>query len=190
LLMDGVPLKTLALSPSGRSGAFPDKKIDIFDEWVDAHRFIAVIGGNRFPTTNKTLAICDIDAFSCAPIASQPGTVSLQPALSSDHTRVAFIRAAESLPGGFASEAAASAWMQTRTLWIVDLRTGASQQQVTAGKGIFSPAWSRDGQRLLPTRDQAAWLYDLATQSSTKLIEPLDAATPFGGPGWFFAWQR
>lgn len=190
LLMDGVPLTTLALSPSRRSGVFPGGKIDIFDEWVDAHRFIAVIGGDRFPTMNKTLAICDIDALSCAPIASQPGTVSLQPALSPDRTRVAFIRAAESLGGGFSSEAAATAWMQTRTLWVVDLRSGIAQQQAAAGKGIFSPAWSRDGQHLLLTHEQAAWMYDLGTQSSTKLIEPLDAATPFGGPGWSFAWQR
>jgi Tol biopolymer transport system component len=190
LLMDGVPLKTLALSPSGQSGAFPDKKIDIFDEWIDAHRFVAVIGGGRFPTANKTLAICDIEALTCAPIASQPGTVSLQPALSPDRSRVAFIRATENSSVGFSSEAAAAAWMQTRTLWIVDLRTAVAQPQAAAGKGIFVPTWSRDGQRLLLTRDQAAWMYDLATQSMTKLIEPLDAATPFGGSGWSFAWQR
>jgi TolB protein len=188
-LMDGVPLRTLALGPSRRSGVFPDKKIDIFDEWIDAHRFVAVVGDGRFPTRNRTLAICDIDALSCAPIASQPGTVSLQPALSPDRTRVAFVRADENLAGGFSSEAAAAAWMQTRTLWIVDLGTGAAQRQDAAGKGVFIPAWSRDGQRLLLTRDQAAWLYDLGTHSSTKLIEPLDAAAPFGGPGWFFAWK-
>jgi dipeptidyl aminopeptidase/acylaminoacyl peptidase len=190
MLMDGVPLKTLALSPSRRSGAFPDKKIDFFDEWIDAHRFIAVIGGSRFPTANKTLAICDLDALSCAPIASQTGTVSLQPALSSDRTRVAFIRAAENLGIGFSSEAAAAAWMQSKTLWIVDLRTGAAQELAAAGRGVSIAAWSRDDLHLLVTRDRAAWIYDLVTQSSTKLIEPLDAATPFGGPGWSFAWQR
>jgi dipeptidyl aminopeptidase/acylaminoacyl peptidase len=190
LLADGVPLRTFALSPSARSGAFPDRKIDIFDEWIDPHRFIAVIGGNRFPTENKTLAICDIETLACAPLASEPGTVSLQPALSPDHGRVAFVRAAESPGGGFTSEAAAAAWMRTRTLSIVDLRTGITQQQPAAGTGISVPAWSRDGQRLLLTRDQAAWLYDLGTRSSTKLIGPLDAATPFGGPGWSFAWQR
>jgi len=188
-LMDGVPLRTLALGPSRRSGVFPNKKIDVFDEWIDAHRFIAVVGESRFPTTNKTLAICDIDVLSCAPIASQPGTVSLQPALSPDRTRVVFVRADENLAGGFSSEAAAAAWMQTRTLWIVDLGTGAAQRQDAAGKGVFIPAWSRDGQRLLLTHDQAAWLYDLGTRSSTKFIEPLDVATPFGGPGWFFAWK-
>jgi Dipeptidyl aminopeptidases/acylaminoacyl-peptidases len=189
-LMDGVPLKILALTPSRRSGVFLEKKIEIFDEWIDAHRFIAVIGASRFPTTNKTLAVCDIDTFSCAPIGLQPGTVSLQPALSPDRTRVAFVRAAESLGGGFSSEAAAAAWMQTRTLWIVDLRTGVAQPQPAAGQGISMSAWARDGHRLLVTREQAAWMYDLDTQSSAKLIEPLDAATPFGGPGWSFAWHQ
>lgn len=190
MLMDGVPLKTLALSPARRSGAFPDKKIDTFDEWIDAHRFVAVVGGDRFQTTNKSLSICDIDTLACAPIAQQPGTVSVQPALSPDRTRIAFVRAADTGGIGFSSEAAAKTWLATRTLWILDLRTGVVQLQAAAGTGVFVPAWSGDGQRLLLTRDQAAWLYDLGSQSLTKIIEPLDPATPFGGPGWAFEWHR
>jgi dipeptidyl aminopeptidase/acylaminoacyl peptidase len=190
LLADGVPLKTIALAPSARGGSFPDKKIDIFDEWIDTHRFIAVVGGGRFPTSNKTIAICDTATVTCTPIASQPGTVSLEPALSPDRSHVAFVRAAENSAGGFGSEAAAAAWLQTRTLWIVDLNTGVAQEQTTTRSGVFAPAWSRDGQRVLLTRDRAAWMYEVTTQSITKLIEPLDAATPFAGPGWSFAWQR
>ena len=191
LLMDGVPLESLALGPSRRSGTFPNKKIDIFDEWIDTHRFIAVLGVDRFPITNRTLAICDVDTLSCAALAPEPGSVSLDPALSPDRTRVAFVRATDlQRNGGFASEVAATQWLRSRTLWIVELGSGQVQEMSAAGKGIFAPAWSQDGQRLLLTHDQAAWLYDLNTQTSTKLIEPLEVATPFGGRGWSFAWQR
>jgi dipeptidyl aminopeptidase/acylaminoacyl peptidase len=191
-LMDGVPLKFVIPGPVTKGGTFPDKKIDTFDEWVDADRFVAVLGKDRFPTSNRTLAICEATGLTpaCTPLASQPGSVSLEPALAPDHTRIAFVRAAESPGGGFSSEAAATAWMQSRTLWIVDLRTGAAHEEVAVGRGIFAPAWSGDGQHLLLTRDQAGWLYDVGSQTMTKLIAPLDPATPFGGPGWSFAWQR
>jgi Tol biopolymer transport system component len=192
LLADGVPFESLSLDGSRRSGAFPLQKIDASaNDWIDLHRFVAVVGGGRELTSNKEVALCDIETLSCDVLARATGVVSLQPALSPDRARVAFVRAPDR--GnliGFASASEAEQWMNARTLWIVDLRSGTAAELTNAGRMIFAPTWSPDGQRLLLTHDQTAWFYSLSTGASSPLIKGLDAATPFGGYGWVFAWQR
>jgi Tol biopolymer transport system component len=191
LLVDGVPLESLALDGSRPSGAFPDLKLIISGQWIDDQRFVAVTGGGRWPTSNKNLAICDIQALICTVVAQAAGSVALEPALSRDRDRIAFVRAPDrGQVVGFATDAEAQQWIASRALWILDLGSGQAREVQAAGRGVLEPAWSGDGNTLLFTRDRAGWLYDLKAGTAAQLIAPLDPATPFGGPGWNFAWQR
>ena len=191
LLMDGVPLESLAFDGSRPSGAFADQQLTISDRWIDDHRFVAVAGIDRWPTGNKNLAICDIQTISCTVVARAPGSVALEPALSPDRSRVAFVRAADrGQAAGFGNEAEAQQWTATRGLWILDLGSGLINEVPAAGHGVLVPVWSADSNILLFARDRAAWLFDLRSKQGTQLIAPLDPATPFVGPGWTFAWHR
>jgi Tol biopolymer transport system component len=191
LLMDGVPLESLALDGSHANGAFPDRKLAISGQWIDDHRFVAVTGRGRWPTANKNLAICDIQTLTCSAVGQAVGSVALEPALSRDRTRIAFVRAPDRGDAvGFGSGTEAEQWLASRALWILDLRSGQAREVQAARHGVLVPAWSADGNMLLFARDGAAWLYDLRSERAAQLIAPLDPATPFGGPGWTFSWQR
>lgn len=190
LAADGVPLEALALG-SREPRVFPEARVEFSDQWIDDRRFIAITGAGRWPTTNKQLAICDIDTLTCREVARAEGAVSLEAALSPDRTRVAFVRAVDrGRAVGFADDSDAEQWMQTRTLTIVDLRSGDLDELRDAGTAVVGPQWSRDGQQILLTSARAAWLYDLRRHAAVKLIGPLDVASPFGGSGWSFDWHR
>ncbi len=189
--MDGVPLEVLAFGGTPPGGAFAEQNIVFTGQWVDNQRFVAVTGAGRWPTANKNVSICDIETLSCRVLAVIPGTVGLEPALSFDRTRIAFIRAADrDQLVGFSSDSEAQKWMETRSLWLVDVRSGEMRELVDAGRGALAPAWSRDGQQLLLTHDRAAWLYDLKRNVAVKIVEPLGVAGPFSDRGWSFAWYR
>ena len=191
LLMDGVPLESRSLDGSRRSGTFGEPRIDTFDAWIDAHRFIAVLGVDRFATANRHLAICDIESLVCRVVVPSTSLVDMEAAVSFDRTKVAFVRAVDRGPSaGFASDADEQSWLATRTLWILDLASSTSRPVTSAGSGIFSPAWSRDGRQILVTRSQSAWLYDINADSLRKLLTPLDPAAPLAGSGWTFDWLR
>jgi Tol biopolymer transport system component len=190
LLVDGVPLESLAFAGSRPSGAFPDRKLTTSGQWVDDHRFVALTGAGRWPTANKNLAICDIETLRCTVVGQAAGSVALEPALSPDRGRIAFVRAADrGNATGFSSDADAQQWLASRTLWMLDLGSGQTHELIGAGRGVLMPAWSADGRQLLLTRDRAAWLYDLSAARAAQVIAPLDPPMPFGSPGWMFAWK-
>ncbi|MGH2378379.1 MAG: TolB family protein [Candidatus Limnocylindria bacterium] len=187
LLADVQRVEVLPLGSMTPTGALPPDLVWKQEHWIDEHRFAAVVGGGRWLTTNKSLAICDIATMACA---IEAGSVSLDPALSPASKQIAFVRAPDDDEVGFASETAALAWVKQRTLWIAEPASDALVPLGVAGGGVFDPEWSRDGRAILFQRDGSLWRLDLDSGQVRQLIDGLPLGGALSGTGWVYAWHR
>lgn len=136
-----------------------------YPDWLrwssDGRSLLLVAGAGRPVWDGKQIAACDAFGAACQllPRPAQ-GTVTLDPALSPDGTRLAYVQAKAVHSFGFSSAGAFNAWIATRTLWLAYPDGSGAHQLTAAGAGIYWPHWAPDGQHLLYVRDHAVWLID------------------------------
>ncbi|MCL6561118.1 MAG: hypothetical protein K6U74_20490 [Firmicutes bacterium] len=64
------------------------------------------------------------------------------------------------------------AWVLTRTLWVSAPDGSEARRLDSAGTGVYSPAWSRDGHHLLYLRDNAVWLIGVEGGEPARIVGP------------------
>ncbi len=157
--------------------------------WLpDGHSVVLLTGGGRFSWNNKSLTRCDLSAMTCAPIAADPASVVLEPAVSPDGAHVAFVRAPERGFTGFADRKALADWNAARRLWAGPL--DSPRELPALGQGIFAPEWAPDSRHLLFIRDDAAWLTDAEGSAPRKLVPDLGLQLQPWSLSWPHAWHR
>ncbi|MDE3097121.1 MAG: PD40 domain-containing protein [Chloroflexota bacterium] len=156
--------------------------------WLDGRTVVLLAGQGRFIWNNKTVTRCDTVAMTCTPIAGDASTVALEPSVSPDGARIAFVRAPDRGFTGFTDQTAIDGWNATRRLWIGPL---ASPREVSSlGQGIFAPDWAPDGHHLLFIRDDAIWLTDDSASAPRKLVGDLGLQARPWSLSWPHAWHR
>lgn len=142
---DGLELETVAL------GATRPRSLGrtlVFLPWLrwspDGQQLLVVEGGGRLPSTDKHLALCRPSAGTCHALDQPAGTVSLDPAWSSDGSRMAFVRASASSSTG----PDLVGWYATRELWVADSDGSHALPVAGAAPGAAAPSWAADGASL------------------------------------------
>ena len=113
-------------------------------------------GGGRAVWTGKSLAVINLESGIARGLKNPEGTVTLDPALSPDGSRMAFV-AARDLGNdvlGFEPGQLAD-WVATRGLWVGNAGGSGARPLTSAGTGVYQPAWSRDGARIMYVRDNS-----------------------------------
>jgi len=207
LLADGEPLERLTQGSRGVGeltflGAPSRNLLQMLARpaWVawapDEQHFALVVGGGRDALSDKALALCDGQTWTCRLPPRPAGTVSLDPAWSPDGSHLAFVQATAS-PANVAASDTAS-WFATHHLWVANADGSGAKELTSAGSGVEAPAWSRDGQHLLYVRDDAVWLVDVTGGAPTRIVDlRANGASPpvendHGWNDWSLAlaWQR
>lgn len=159
-LVDGLAYKDwLSLSPTGN--------------------LIMVAGNGRDAWSKKNLALINPASGTVKILENPSGTVALDPALSPDGKRVAFVAARDlgnETPGVVNTTEEWDAWINTRTLWSSNADGTNPYPLTAAGTGIYQPLWSKDGSRILYLRDDALWIIaaeDTAAKQPAKVLDLL-----------------
>jgi len=152
-----------------------------------AGKLLMVTGSGRIIWNNKQLALGDPGAGSVKAIDNPAGMVTIDPSLSRDGRRIAFV-AARDLGGevwGFSKPDELTAWINSRTLWTANSDGSGAHPLTAAGTGIYQPVWSRDGSHILYIRNNALWLISADGGNPQKVVGPfLERQDPFGYYGY------
>ncbi len=175
LAADGLPLESVPLQGGmvqTLAGLAPGSRVTQSRDG----RLLVTQGLGRVVWENKKVAVCDVRTGECHDFQQPTGKVSLEPAWSTDNSRVAFVRAdgGSSIPG-FGPEAVTT-WNRTRSLWVSDADGSHAREIRAAGTGVFGPMWSRDNRHILFMRDYSIWLLDLDGAKPVRIADGL-----FGG---------
>ena len=169
---DGLPLQSLAVG-SSEPIALPTMLLNAsWISWDPSGKTLAVIaGGGRMAWDQKNLAFCDAAAGECRFLPQPKEQVTLDAAWSPGGEQIAMIRA-DRQPGMRRSRYREDleAWAKSRTLWLTDPDGTSLREIVSVGRGVHSPAWSKDGHHLLYVKDDALWVLDLKTNRTNRVI--------------------
>jgi len=134
-----------------------------YPEWLSLSprgRLLMVTGGDRMIWHNKSLAMIDVASGSMQELRNPAGCVALDPSLSADGHRIAFVapRDEGKYSDSIGGTGALAAWVASRTLWIENADGSGAHPLTSAGQGIYQPLWSRDGSHILYVKDNSLWL--------------------------------
>jgi len=133
---------------------------------------LMVEGGGRIVWAGK-MATVDLESGSVQELKNPEGSVAIDPSFSPDGSRIAFV-AAKNLGDdvwGFSKPEELAAWVATRTLWIGNSDGSGAYLLTSAGAGVYQPAWSKDGDRVLYVRDNALWIISADGGQAEKIME-------------------
>ena len=116
---------------------------------------ILIIGFSLFSYSCRKPQISDVKTGSVEIIKSPGGDVAFDPSLSPDGRRIAFVAAKDMAHVAVNGPQAVKAWTATKTLWVENSDGSGAHPLLSAGSGVSQPAWSRDGNSILYTRDNA-----------------------------------
>jgi len=135
-------------------------------------RLLMVKGGLRIVWANKQLETIDVATGTGEKLPNLTGNVAIDPSFSADGGRIAFVAAKDlgSDAWGFNSDSQLAAWVATRTLWVENADGSNAHPLVSAGTGVYQPAWSRDGKSILYVRDNALWVVSVAGGSPQRIV--------------------
>lgn len=160
-------------------------------------RLLMVAGNGRIVWARKSLAVINAESGTVQEIQNPAGCVALDPSFSPDGSRIAFV-AAKNLGGGvwgFNKPEELAEWVATRTLWVENADGSGAHLLTSAGTGVYQPAWSKDGTRILYVRDNSLWITGIDGGQPEKVLGPFPAKEElFGFYGFVaygnFAWFR
>lgn len=172
LAADCVDLLSLPLGT-----AEPTRLASGLKHWLslaETNKMVMVAGSGRIVWHNKQLAVGDPAAGSVEKLDNPAGLVALDPALSRDGQRIAFV-AARDLGGqvwGFSKPEDLTAWVNSRMLWVENSDGSGARVLAAAGTGVYQPAWSRDDRHILYVRDNALWIVGADGYAPQKVVGP------------------
>lgn len=144
-------------------------------------------GGDRIAWTTKHVVTCA--AGRCSPVATPPGRLTTDPALSPDGRTLAYVTSADMGIRASTLNPTLRRWYATRTL-----RVGA--RTVPDSTGAAAPVWSADGRSLLYVAGDALWLLPALDGKPLRIAGPLlwphgVWSNYYGQLGWsaLFAWH-
>lgn len=173
LAADGLLLHALPLDGGLEAGPIPLVWTLTYPNWIawlDAREVLVVESGGRAAWSQGPLTRCSVQTGACAEVPAPPDRVAIDPAVSPDGMRVAFVSAEriEDLGGE-----RTAGWEASRTLQLWDLASG-EMTPLAAGGGVFGPRWLPDSRRLLYVRQRSVWLLEAAPEAvPVRLVGPL-----------------
>lgn len=205
------PLHSASLAADGMAlmsipaiGGNPRQMADSlgYRDWLSfgpKNLLVAVTGNGREAWSNKGLTVIDLESGTGEDIPRLEGRVSIDPALSPDGTLIAYVSAKDlgasaPFPGGGPSPVG---WPATRELRVVDTEGRSGRVLAEAGAGVFRPAWSQDGSRIVFVRDNSVWVIGTDGNHLRKVLGPFPGRRELSGYygfarywGWEIAWHR
>lgn len=157
-------------------------------------KLLAVEGGGRIAWANKQLALVNPTNGQSERLAGPIGRVMLDPNISNDTGRIAFVAAPDLGDAWGLTEEEYYDWLAQRTLW-VRTETGDLQELTHAGANIVGPTWSADGQQIRYFADDALWMVAADNRSPAQKIIDLGPCASNGIYGAidynaYFAWYQ
>jgi hypothetical protein len=157
-----------------------------YPEWLSMSPqgdLLMVAGGGREVWANKNLAIVNVESGSIRNLKNPKGSVSIDPSLSPDGSRIAFV-AAKNLGtdvGGFNKPEDLTAWVTSRSLWIENVDGSGAHRLTSAGQGVYQPLWSKDRSHILYLKDNSLWLIGADGGEPEKICGPFSYEDPVAG---------
>jgi len=158
----------------------------------DGAFFAITSGANRYAWQTKMVTTCSAATATCAPVRTNGGVLSFDPAYSADGKTLALVEAPSSTAANI-GQTTVQLWCATHTLWIVR-QDNAAPLEVSDTHGASAPTWSANSKSLLYVADDALWLLPTLTSKPIRVASPLftpgDWSSFYGEINWTsqFAW--
>jgi TolB protein len=143
---------------------------------------LMVAGGGRIVWADKSLAVINVESGSVRNLKNPTGSVAIDPSLSPDGRRIAFV-AAKNLGDriwGFDNPEDLTDWVASRTLWVENADGSGAHPLTSAGQGVYQPSWSKDGSHILYVKANSLWLIGAGGGEPEKIC-PLANEDPAAG---------
>jgi TolB protein len=152
------------------------------------NNLLMVQGRERLTWADKSLALINVAAGQIREMQNPAGCVSIDPAISADGKRIAFVAANDLGDNveGFNSNKDLMAWVASRTLWVERADGSGAHPLPSAGQGVYQPLWSRDGSHILYARDNSLWLIGADGGEPARICGPLSYEDPLAGVFGYF----
>ena len=137
-------------------------------------------GNGRIWDQARIVVHCSLTRPDCAPLAGAGAGPTLDPAVSRDGRRLAYV-ATDRITFGDAGElppASSIRWNRSRRLVVARI-DGTAARTVSTG-GVIAPRWAPDGRHLLFARAGYLWLVDADTGTETAIAGPIDSLNAYG----------
>ncbi len=144
---------------------------------------LMVKGRLRIVWADKSRAMINVESVSIRDLQNPAGCVAIDPSLSADGTRIAFVAARDLGDNvwGFNKTEDLTAWVATRALWVENADGSGARPLASAGQGVYQPLWSKDGNRILYVKDNFLWLIGAGGGEPEKICGPLAYEDPIAG---------
>jgi TolB protein len=144
---------------------------------------LMVKGGGRIVWSGKSLTLINVKSGQIKDLPNPPCCVSIDPSLSKDGSRIAFVAARDLGYNvwGFNNGKDLTAWVASRTLWIENADGTGAHPLTSAGQGICQPRWSKDGGHILYVKDSSLWLIGADGGDPVEICSPIAADDPTAG---------
>lgn len=151
---------------------------------------LTVASGGRAVWTGKSLAVINLESGSVRELKNPEGSVALDPALSPDGSRMAFVTARDLGRDvwGFTKDQLAD-WVATRGLWVGNADGSGARPLISAGTGVYQPAWSKDGARIMYVRDNTIWTIGAGGGKPERVLGPFPEQKELFGFYGFVSYQ-
>jgi WD40-like Beta Propeller Repeat len=126
-------------------------------------------GGGRAAWQDKQVELCG--PISCGVVSHAPGTVTVDPAWSSNGKTLAYAQAPNVLAGPW-SQKRIAAWFAAHRILLYNTANGHTRS-VPEARGATAVSWSPNHRSLLYVRDDALWLLPTLTSQPVRIATPL-----------------